>query len=389
MFESQRKPSQPNQRMSSLQNSTPSVLAFPMHGQQKLLSEGYRTRDGHMIEWLGKLNSSTGPVAVLSRPEPQLLRPLTRKILRMPPAANTVAFDSYSWAIPKFKDRRAWWLQSKNDYTLPNAGVNTPAVVWNPLLTLSNIWNELQSGKRKISVDLLDDWSIHYAFESIWPELEIAYRRIFDRADSVTANAEGTLALAHRFGRHDATLLTNGCDPDRFDPASTASGPITVGYVGKIGKRVNLELVREAAEKLPEVTFVFAGPILDSEYKPVMENLPNLRLLGDVHYKDVPALLQSFDIGWVPHNVGEFEVGGDVLKTYEYRAAGLPVLSTPVAGAGQRDLGSVYVRPAEEHVAWIETKVGSQKRLPREPGNIPEVHTWRHKTEFVLSELTR
>lgn len=375
--------------MSSLQNSTPSILAFPMHGQQKLLSEGYRTRDGHMIEWLGKLNAGRGPVAVVSRPEPQLLRPLTRKILQLPAAPNTIAFDSYSWSIPKLGDRRAWWLQSKNDYKLPNVAPDTPAVIWNPLVALSNIWAQLQDGDRRISVDLLDDWSIHYAFESIWPQLEVAYRRLFDRADSVTVNAEGTLALAHRFGRLDATLLTNGCDPERFVSTSTASGPITVGYVGKIGKRVNLELIREAAEKLPSVNFVFAGPILDNEYKPVMESLPNLRLLGDVHYRDVPSLLQSFDIGWVPHNVGEFEVGGDVLKTYEYRAAGLPVLTTPVAGAGQRNLGSVYTLPAEDHAKWIETKVGSRQRIPREPGEIPQIHTWRHKTEFVLKELTR
>ncbi len=375
--------------MSSLQNSTPSILAFPMHGQQKLLSEGYRTRDGHMIEWLGKLNAATGPVAVLSRPEPQLLRPLTRKILQLPAAPNTMAFDSYSWSIPKPSDRRAWWLQSKNDYKLPNSEQETPAVIWNPLVALSNIWTRLENGNRRIAVDLLDDWSIHYAFESIWPQLEVAYRVLFDRADSVTANAEGTLALAHRFGRHDATLLTNGCDPERFDTTSTATGPVTVGYVGKIGKRVNLDLVREAAEKLPSVNFVFAGPILDSEYRPVLESLSNIQLLGDVHYKDVPALLQSFDIGWVPHNVGEFEVGGDVLKTYEYRAAGLPVLSTPVAGAGQRNLGSVYTLPAEDHAQWIATKVGSQQRVPREPGEIPQIHTWRHKTEFVLNGLTR
>lgn len=360
-----------------------------MHGQQKLLSEGYRTRDGHMIEWLGKLNAGRGPIAVVSRPEPQLLRPLTRKILQLPAAPNTIAFDSYSWSIPKLGDRRAWWLQSKNDYKLPNVAPDTPAVIWNPLVALSNIWAQLQDGDRRISVDLLDDWSIHYAFESIWPQLEVAYRRLFDRADSVTVNAEGTLALAHRFGRLDATLLTNGCDPERFVSTSTASGPITVGYVGKIGKRVNLELVREAAEKLPSVNFVFAGPILDNEYKPVMESLPNLRLLGDVHYRDVPSLLQSFDIGWVPHNVGEFEVGGDVLKTYEYRAAGLPVLTTPVAGAGQRNLGSVYTLPAEDHAKWIETKVGSRQRIPRELGEIPQIHTWRHKTEFVLKELTR
>lgn len=364
-----------------------SLLAFPMHGQMKLLAEGYRTRDGHLIEWFGRLNSNEGTVAVLSRPEPHVLRPLTYRARLKPPAANTRPFDSYSWAIPDISDRRRWWTQSRGSYMLPSGNTGIPAVVWNPLVGISNIWDELETGGRKISVDLLDDWTLHYAFQSIRPQVEEAYKRIFDRADIVTANAEGTLALAHRFGRTDAVLLTNGCDPERFNPVSNASGRITVGYVGKIGKRVDLSLVQNCAAALPEVDFVFAGPILDKHYGPALGKLPNVKLLGDVHYDDVPKLLESFDIGWVPHNVGEFEVGGDVIKTYEYRAANLPVLSTPVAGAGQRDLGSVYVFPAEKHAAWLRGKTAGQTRIEREPGAIPKGHTWESKSKFILNEL--
>lgn len=364
-----------------------SLLAFPMHGQMKLLSEGYRTRDGHMIEWFGRLTQSQGTVAVASRPEPQLLRPMTREIRRKTVAENTIPFDSYSWKLPNVVDRRKWWVQSRNDYSIPPSETNTPSVIWNPLLGISNIWNELSNRPGKLAIDLLDDWTLHYAFESIWPELEVAYKNIFDRADLVTTNAEGTLALAHRFGRDDAILLTNGCDPDRFATGSLAEGPITVGYVGKIGKRVDLALITDAATRLPSVKFVFAGPILDSHYAPALAKLSNVELLGDVHYEDVPKLLQTFDIGWVPHNVGEFEVGGDVIKTYEYRAAHLPVLSTPVAGAGQRDLDSVYVLPADEHVSWLEETICGKERVARESGLIPERHTWRNKAEFILQEI--
>lgn len=364
-----------------------SLLAFPMHGQMKLLAEGYRTRDGHLIEWFGRLNADAGTVAVISRPEPHLLRPLTRKARLKPPAANTRAVDAYSWAIPDVFDRRKWWTQSRNSYKLPRGHAGIPTVIWNPLVGVSNIWEGLRTGQDKIAIDLLDDWTLHYAFQSIRPQLEEAYQRVFDRADIVTANAEGTLALAHRFGRTDAVLLTNGCDPHRFSRVSHASGRITVGYVGKIGKRVDLSLVQECAGALPEIDFVFAGPILDKNYGPALAKLPNVKLLGDVHYDDVPGLLESFDIGWVPHNVGEFEVGGDVIKTYEYRAANLPVLSTPVAGAGQRDLESVYVLRAEEHSAWLKSKAARQDRIAREPGDIPERHTWKSKAEYILDRL--
>ncbi|MBT2515739.1 glycosyltransferase [Arthrobacter sp. ISL-30] len=365
------------------------ILAFPMHGQLKLLAEGYRTRDGHLIEWLGRLNQMEGPVLVASRPEPYILKPLTRKIRKKSPAENTVPIDTYSWALPRFYNRRAWWLQSRNSYRIPDVSKATPAIIWNPLVGISNIWHELGNSSRPICMDLLDDWSIHYAFEPIRTQIELAYRRIFERVDFVTANAEGTLALARRFGRDDAVLLTNGCDPERFNPVSTAKGRITVGYVGKIGKRLDLDLIHETALGLPEVNFVFAGPILDSEYRPVLEKLQNVTLLGDVHYNDVPELLQTFDIGWVPHNVGDFEVGGDVIKTYEYRAAHLPVLTTPIGGAGERNLDSVYVVPASEHVNWIGSKIADYTRIARESGEIPTIHTWRDKAEFILNQLRK
>jgi glycosyltransferase involved in cell wall biosynthesis len=368
-----------------------SWLAFPMHGQQKLLAEGYRTRDGHFIEWLGRLSQGRGKVGVFSRPEPHLLRPFLNaaQVDESRLAANTQAFNSHSFAIPKWRNRREWWTQSLKSYrALPKNTESTPAIIWNPLLASSSVAPMVFNGQRTIVFDLLDDWTVHFAFQSIRAEVEEGYRLMFQLADHVTANSEGTLALANRFGRSDAVLLANGCDPERFPTGSEAIGATTIGYVGKIGLRVDLELIQEACLALPDALFVFAGPILDKEYLPVLSSIPNLELLGDVHYDDVPNLLKRFDLGWVPHRVGEGEVGGDVIKTYEYRAAHLPVLTTPVIGAGSRSLSAVYVVDRADQVAWLRDLVDGVKanggRVPREPGIIPEESTWRHKAEFLV-----
>jgi glycosyltransferase involved in cell wall biosynthesis len=361
-----------------------SWLAFPMHGQHKLLAEGYRTRDGHMIEWFGRLAGESGSVAVVSRPEPRIAKPLRRKVSTSSLATNTTPIDSYSWAFPDVRDRRKWWLQSARDYQVPSTEPSTvPAIIWNPFVGRSPVANKIFDDRVTV-FDLLDDWTVHYAFDSIKSETEEAYRATFARATHVTANAEGTLALAHRFGRLDAKLVTNGCDPERFATQSTAVGPITVGYVGKIGRRVDLELVLETAQRLPEVNFVLAGPILDREYRKPLAKVPNITLSGDVHYSDVPDLLRTFDIGWVPHRVGEGEVGGDVIKTYEYRAAHLPVLTTPIAGAGRRNLDGVFVIPADEHAGWIAAASG-QPRVPRIAGSIPYEATWESKAKLLFA----
>ncbi|MFD6897741.1 glycosyltransferase [Rhodococcus sp. NPDC060086] len=157
--------------------------------------------------------------------------------------------------------------------------------------------------------------------------------------------------------------------------------------MGKIGNRLDLELIVSVADALPDVRFVFAGPILDSDYRKPLESAANIELLGDVHYEDIPRLLQTFDIGWVPHNVGALEVGGDVLKTYEYRAAGLVVLSTPVAGAGQRGLKEVHVVARGGQLEWIRNKIASNTRVKRVAEIFSDDHTWEGKAEGILADL--
>jgi glycosyltransferase involved in cell wall biosynthesis len=364
------------------------VAAFPMHGQYKLQNEGYRTRDGHLIEWFGRLLAGTGYVAVLSRPEPQALRIVRSARRAGPSAANTRPYDAWSLRVPHLRDRQQWWTTSLDSYRYPNViGDEVPAVIWNPMVALSNIAERVLNGRRVVIFDLLDDWTVHYAFESIRDSVEAAYQKLFQRADRVFANSEGTVELANRYGRKDVTLVPNGVDPERFTQEQRVEGSTTIGYVGKIGRRLDLNLIETVVRALPCCRFVFAGPILDPEYRPRLKALKNVELLGDVHYRDVPRLLSTFDVGWVPHNVGKLEIGGDVIKTYEYRAAGLPVLTTPIIGAGVRQLRSVYVESGDKHADWLAARIGVSERISREPAETPREATWESKARILLDAI--
>lgn len=362
------------------------LIALPMHGERKLVDEGYRTRDGHIIEWAGAIlgRQAAGSVCVVSRPEPILLNVGRRGRGSHRPAYNTHNFSHRTLAIPRSRDRQRWWADSAKHYRLPRAvSADVPVICWNPFAYEARI---LKGGRRS-HFDLLDDWSIHYAFEGLWPAVKRAYGKAFDTADTVTSNSEATLELAHRYGRSDALLILNGCDPEIFASESQATGATTVGYVGKIGKRLNIDLIVSTTSMLPSFKFVFAGPILDAEYRNPLEKIPNVTLLGDVHYRDVPQLLQTFDIGWVPHNTGEGEVGGDVIKIYEYRAAGLPVLATPIIGAGSRGLADVAYLPAHDHVEWLLKKTLGGTRVRRSPMDLPSDVSWQGKAQQMLNML--
>lgn len=363
------------------------ALAYPMHGQHKLTNEGYRTRDGHIIEWLGRFAAATeSHIDVLSRPEPVILGALRR--IRGSVAAGTVPIQTLTWRAPNI-DRKRWWVQSARAYPKLSAFGKAPAVTWNPFTATAPADRNPFRDDRTVIFDLLDDWTVHQGFTSIWRAVEYAYGRAFEASSAVFANSEGTLELAHRFGRSDAVLMTNGVDPERFDIAPNAHGPLTIGYVGKIGHRLNAQLLSDVCGAFSELRFVFAGPFLDlhDKYRALLSRFPNVELLGDVHYEDVPALMATFDLGWVPHAVGEGEVGGDVIKTYEYRATGLQVLTTPVIGAGRTLTQGVHVVPADEHVAWLREACRGRERLDRIPANIAVELTWQHKAGCIAQAL--
>ncbi|GAA4678869.1 glycosyltransferase family protein [Frondihabitans cladoniiphilus] len=370
--------------LSRIARPTPALLAYPMHGQYKLLSEGYRTRDGHLIEWAGRLTAGRGGVTVVSRPEPKAY---FRRATGREPAFGTRSIDTTTWRLPDPRDRRRWWVRSLSAYPKLATAPDVPAIVWNPFCALAPTERSPFGGGRAVTLDLLDDWTTHFAFQGIRDEVEAAYRESFRRASFVTANGAGTEALARRFGRDDVTLVPNGCDAERFSRHSRATGPLTVGYVGKIGRRLDLTEVVTTISRLPELDFVFAGPFLDAGYREALEALPNVRLLLDVHYDSVPALLETFDVGWVPHRVGGGEVGGDVIKTYEYRAAGLPVLATPFEGVSDQGLDQVTVLPAPAHAEHLRRLAARGPRVRRVPSALPAAASWQHKTRAVLNNL--
>src|SRR5690606_31725548 len=142
------------------------------------------------------------------------------------------------------------------------------------------------------------------------------------------------------------------------------------------------DLVLEASLLNPDVDFVFAGPILDGDFESRVRDRSNIRWLGDVHYDNVPRLLQTFDVGWIPHRLGSGEVGGDVIKTYEYRAAGLPVLSTPISGITDRGFTDVVVLDGPDHPEWIRAAFAG-KRPERSRQRFGHDVTWRAKTETI------
>src|SRR5690606_19644260 len=102
-----------------------------------------------------------------------------------------------------------------------------------------------------------------------------------------------------------------------------------VGYYGVIDERINLQLIKETAEMLPEVSFVMIGPLAKISDDDLPQS-PNIHYLGMKTYEDLPAYLKAFDIAMMPFALNDATKFISPTKTLEYMAAEKPIISTRI-----------------------------------------------------------
>lgn len=146
-----------------------------------------------------------------------------------------------------------------------------------------------------------------------------------------------------RRSRPDTVYLPNGVEAERFsappDPAavperlarSRAAGRAVAGYVGALARWVDADLLGELAALRPDWDFCLVGKALDETFAALEKRArENVFFLGRRPYAAIPSILAAFDAGLIPFRTGPEAVHASPIKLYEYLAAGLPVIATPI-----------------------------------------------------------
>jgi glycosyltransferase involved in cell wall biosynthesis len=133
-------------------------------------------------------------------------------------------------------------------------------------------------------------------------------------------------------------LIRHGVDFDHFrkalDPETIVPEEIrdlphpVIGFFGLIADWVDLELMAEVAKRYPNGSMVLVGKATTDTS--VLEQLPNVHLLGRKPYASLPAYCKGFDVALMPFRINELTLNANPLKVRVYIAAGLPVVSTAI-----------------------------------------------------------
>lgn len=105
------------------------------------------------------------------------------------------------------------------------------------------------------------------------------------------------------------------------------------GYIGTVGKWFDWECVIKLASDYPEHSVHIVGP----EFIPRPPNLPsNIEFSPECPQSQAVEYLKTFDMGFIPFKINALTEGVDAIKYYEYRAMGLPVLTTRFGEMGHK-----------------------------------------------------
>ncbi|MCF0125820.1 MAG: hypothetical protein HUJ68_08740, partial [Clostridia bacterium] len=233
-----------------------------------------------------------------------------------------------------------------------------------------------------IYFDVMDNFSIHPSLlNNERQEALKGYINVFKNADIISANSEQTCNYMKEYTQKKVHLVKNGVftsneiqknDLEQFHRLVEYKNKYKkcIGYIGKIGKRLDADLIEKISKAKPDYLFVFVGYYLKDQVNPKLTRLfkedNNVIHINGIPSAFVYKFMNEFDILTIPHSVGKNENGGDPLKLYQYLTRNKPIITTPILGVSEfKDYIKISDSP-EEWINFIKNPNSLQKEVNTE-----------------------
>jgi UDP-galactopyranose mutase len=216
--------------------------------------------------------------------------------------------------------------------------------------------------------DSMDELSM---FKFAPPELIDNENRLFEKADVVFTGGQ-SLYEAKRHRHKNVWAFPSSIDTAHFNQARKITEEPEdqksikrprLGYCGVIDERIDIDLVREIAEKRPEWQIIMIGPVVKID-EADLPRLENIHYLGMKDYKDLPKYIAGWDAALMPFALNDSTKFISPTKTPEYLAAGKPVVSTAIRDVarpyGEKNLVAI-AKNADEFIAAVEQAMNENR----------------------------
>jgi glycosyltransferase involved in cell wall biosynthesis len=197
-------------------------------------------------------------------------------------------------------------------------------------------------GESAVIYDITDDWTTLTQSPRLVRRIKEQDAELCRRADATIVCSERLRDMKRDLAEH-LYLIPNGVDARHYarvldggatipDDARNWRKPV-LGYTGTLHPdRVDVGLI-ESLAKAHAGTVALVGPnYLSPEDNQRLLAPGNVVMPGPVPYARIPDYMAAFDVCITPHRMTPFTESLNPIKLWEYLAAGLPIVSTDVAG---------------------------------------------------------
>lgn len=227
----------------------------------------------------------------------------------------------------------------------------------------------------------------------------VSEERFARRADLVLASAPALAERMKTLSDHvlyapnvaDTALFATALDEGPVDASlDSLPRPRLVFQGAIVATKLDLTLLAELARLCPEWSIVLVGPRGAGDPGgdlSALDRAPNIHFAGPRDAADLPAVLRGADVGLIPYAINDLTRSVFPMKVYEYLAAGLPVLATPLPALEGVE-GVERVADVEELIAAVESELGldgPQRR--RQRSEVAAAHSWEARIEEIEAAL--
>jgi glycosyltransferase involved in cell wall biosynthesis len=229
-----------------------------------------------------------------------------------------------------------------------------------------------------------------------------AESRFAARADLVLASAP---ALAERLRTISSNVMDapNVADTELFsralipsppaplDPGMAALPAPRIVFTGAIvALKLDLPMLSELARLRRSWSFALVGPVGPGEPDTDISALtaePNIHLLGARSYGELPDILRAADAGLIPYARNTLTDSIFPMKVYEYLAAGLPVVATPLPALAA--ISEIATAPDAQGIAELldEALAHDNPQRRAERSRAAAEHSWEQRLEEIATAV--
>jgi len=233
-----------------------------------------------------------------------------------------------------------------------------------PVVLASNIYavRALARLRRKLVFYDFNDSPFQFARTPAWAGAY--WRRMLDEVDALFVVSEYYRSQLRAQTDKPLIPLGNGVEFDVFatprpEPPELAALPRPrIGYVGLLSHFLDFDCLEALRQARRGGTLVLIGPGSPATAARVeaLAAREGVAVLGPRPYEQVPAYMQALDVGVIPFRATDpFVQGINPNKVYQYLAAGLPVVTTPV----------LDLEPRSPHLLYASTRTEWDEALAR------------------------